>query len=241
MPKLNDIVPKNLTRLWAAEDDMMAWATTIVASEEYLQDHLELIEAYMDCIEMVRQSAPSGDRQIALVGLFLRTFDAASYCVRSALSGNYTGSAMYARDILETQFLLSYLLDEPGRPEVWLSSDPKNAPKEYNPVEIRKYLDNRDGFVEKKRMQNYKALSTLGSHPSPGGLELKRDGGRAIRSGPFKQRTTLEQCIQEAARVVLPLCGMLHDYCKAEMKNGPSMSSRLAIILQRTRAKYFGS
>jgi len=44
--------------------------------------------------------------------------------LRSAMSGNYTGSAMYARDLLETQFLLGYLLDELGRPEAWLSSDP---------------------------------------------------------------------------------------------------------------------
>lgn len=239
MPKLRNVVPQNLTRLWAAEDEMMAWATTVVASEEYLRDHLELIEAYMDCVEMVRRSGPSGDRHIALMGLFLRTFDASSYCVRSAMSGNYTGSAMYARDILETQFLLSYLMDELGRPETWLSSDPKTPPEEYKPVVVRKYLDDRDGFVEKKRMQSYKALSTLGAHPSPGGLELKRDGGKAIHSGPFKQRNTLEQCIQEAARVILPLCGMLHGYCIAEVKNGPSMSSRLALILQRTRMKYF--
>jgi hypothetical protein len=238
MSKLSNVVPQNLVRLWAAEDETMVWAASVVASEEYLQDHLELIEAYMDCIEMVRRSGPSGDRHIALMVLFLRTFDASSYCVRSAMSGNYTGCAMYARDILETQFLLNYLLDKPGRPEAWLSTDPHNPPEEYQPVVIRKYLDVRDGFVEKKRMQNYKVLSTLGVHPSPGGLELKRDGSRTIRSGPFKQRETLEQCIQEAARVVLPLCGMLCDYCNAEVKDGQHMTSRLSLILQRTRMKY---
>lgn len=239
MPRLNHVVPQNLKRLWAAEDEMMAWAATVVASEEYLRDHLELIEAYMDCVEMVRRSAPAGDRSVALVGLFLRTFDASSYCVRSAMSGNYTGCAMYARDLLETQFLLSYLLDDVGRPEAWLSSDPKSSPDEYKPVVIRKYLDKRDGFVERKREQSYKMLSTLGAHPSPGGLELKRDGGKAIHNGPLKQRDTLEQCIQEAARVVLPLCGILHDYCISEVKNGRSMTSRLSLILQRTRMKYF--
>lgn len=239
MSKLNNVVPQKLKCLWAAEDEMMTWATEVVASEEYLRDHLELIEAYMDCVEKVRRLGPSGDRHIALAGLFLRTFDASSYCVRSAMSGNYTGSAMYARDLLETQFLLNYLMDEPGRPEKWLSSDPRTSPEEYKPVVVRKYLDNRDGFVKKNRMQSYKTLSTLGAHPSPGGLELKRDGGKAIRSGPFKQRDTLEQCIQEAARVILPLCVMLHDYTISEIKKGASMSSRLALILQRTRFKYF--
>lgn len=241
MSILRNVVPQNLYRLWVAEDEMMAWAATVVASEEYLQDHLELIEAYMDCVDMVRSSGPSDDRGVALVGLFLRTFDASSYCLRSAMSGNYTGCAMYARDLLETQFLLSYLLDERGRPEAWLSSDPRSSPEEYKPVVVRKYLDKRDGFVERKREKSYKALSTLGAHPSPGGLELKRDGGKAIHSGPFKQRNTLEQCIQEAARVVLPLCGLLHDYCVSEVTNGRSMTSRLSLILQRTREKYFDS
>lgn len=239
MPKLTNAVPQNLNRLWTAEDEMMAWAATVVASEEYLQDHLELIEAYMDCVEMLRKSTLSDDRSVALVGLFLRTFDASSYCVRSAMSGNYTGCAMYARDLLETQFLLSYLLDERGRPEAWLSSDPKSSPQVYKPVVVRKYLDKRDGFVERKREKSYKALSTLGAHPSPGGLELKRDGGKAIHNGPFKQRDTLEQCIQEAAKVVLPLCGLLLDYCVSEVKNGRRMTSRLSLISQRTRMKYF--
>jgi hypothetical protein len=239
MPKFTNAMPPHLTSLWVAEDEMMAWATSVVASENYLQDHLGMIEAYMDCIQMVRMSGVSGDRHIALVGLFLRTFDASSYCLRSAMSGNYTGSAMYARDILETQFLLSYLLDKVGRPEKWLSTDPKTSPEEFKPVVIRKYLDKRDGFLEQKRMQSYKVLSTLGTHPSPGGLELKRDGGKAIRTGPFRQRDTLEQCIQEAARVALPLCGMLVDFCNTEVKEGDQMSSPLAVILQRTNEKYF--
>lgn len=239
MSTMKDAVPKNLMCLWGTEDETLVWATEVVASENYLQDHLQLIETYMDCVNMVRQSANNDKRSIALVGLFLRTFDASSYCLRSAMSGNYTGSAMYARDILETQFLLNYLLDAPGRPEEWLRSDPKNPPKEYNPVEIRKKLDERDGFEEKRRMESYKAFSVLGAHPNPGGFELKRDSARRIHAGPFKQRETLELCIQEAARAVLPLCEMLRDYCISEIRNGEILSSPLALILQRTREKYF--
>jgi hypothetical protein len=239
MQKLSSVVPPNLVSLWAAEDDIMSWAAEVIASEEYLQDHLELIEVYMDCIETLRRSKPATDRDIAIIGLFLRTFDASSYCLRSALSGNYTGSAMYARDLLETQFLLDYLLDEPGRPEAWLATAPTSSPECYKPVVIRKYLDKRDGFVTKKREHSYKVLSTLGAHPSPGGLELKRDGAKAIHSGPFKQKDTLVQCIQEAARVILPTCGLLKEYCNAEIKNGTGITSRLSLTLQRTHAKYF--
>lgn len=55
MPKMTYVVPPNLSRLWSAEDEMMVWATQVIASEEYLQDHLELIEAYIDCVETVRR------------------------------------------------------------------------------------------------------------------------------------------------------------------------------------------
>lgn len=73
----------------------------------YLVDHLELIETYKDCVDQLRKKAPSSSYHHAYMGLFLRTFDAFSRCVRSALSGDYTGSAMMARDLLETQFLIS--------------------------------------------------------------------------------------------------------------------------------------
>jgi hypothetical protein len=73
----------------------------------------------MDCVDIVRQSELSGDRHIAIVGLFLRAFDASSYCVRGAMSGNYTGSVMYTRDLLKTQFLLNAT----SRQVVWLFLD----------------------------------------------------------------------------------------------------------------------
>jgi len=60
-----------------------------------------------------------------------------------------------------------------------------------------------------------------------------------LHNGPFKQRDTLEQCIQEAARVILPLAVLLVDICNTEIHNGEIIASRLALILQRTREKYF--
>ncbi|GEM_PF-2834204 len=45
---------------------------------------------------------------------------------------------MYARDIFAKQFLLSYLVDEDGRLETWISSDPQNVPRGYSHVEILK-------------------------------------------------------------------------------------------------------
>ena len=106
MAKVSSPLPEILSLLWRAEDDLLPWAASIISEEVYLQDHLELIVAYMDCANEVRTNSGSTDRHIALVGLFIRSFDSMSHCVRSAMTGNYTGSAMYARDLLETEFLL---------------------------------------------------------------------------------------------------------------------------------------
>ncbi|WP_340110192.1 hypothetical protein [Pikeienuella sp. HZG-20] len=204
-------------------------------------DHIELIEAYMDCVELVRVSGLSSDRFTALAGLFLRTFDALSHCTRAALSGNYSGSAMYARDLLETHFLINYLMDQPGRPEEWLRSDPQTIRKKYRPMKIREYLDARDGFKEQKRRRHYEVLSVLGSHPTPSALDLKRDGTKAINSGPFKQANMLKNCIQEAAKAAFLLSRDLITFCNGEVPQGQSRASRLALARQRSCEKYLGS
>ena len=239
MSPVNRAVPDNLRRLWGAEDALMSWAEDVLLRDQYLQHHLELIETYMDCVDTVRQSLPKGDRHIALVGLFIRTFDAMSHCVRGALSGNYSGSAMYARDLIETQFLISYLMEEQGRPEAWLKADPETVRRNYAPWKIREALDKRDGFSEQKRKKHYDALSALGSHPTPAALELKRDGTKFINAGPFKQSQLLEKCIQEAARAAVTLGASLVAYCNSEIRDGRLLSSRLSLLLQRTQEMYF--
>jgi hypothetical protein len=230
---------ENLQSLWAEEDRLVQWAKAQIEAEPYLIDHLDLIETYMDCVEAVRKRLPKGERFVALGGLFLRTFDSMGHAVRAAMSGNYTGCVMYCRDLVETGFLLNYLTDDDARPAAWLNSDIETARKEYKPVTVRMALDKRDGFAEKKREEHYKRLSVLGSHPTPQAFAVKRDGTRKLNSGPFKHRELLEECVQEIAIAALLLAGILVDFCN-ETTHGSKVSSRLSLVLQRTREKYFG-
>lgn len=239
MKKLKRTVPENLISLWKAEDELLGWSEEVLQSEEYLLDHLDLIETYIGCVDMMRKQPLKSERHTAIAGLFFRSYDSMSHCVRGALSGNYSGSAMYARDLIETQFLISYLMQEEGRPEKWLGSEPETARRDYSPVKVRKALDERDGFKEQKRHKHYAMLSALGSHPTPASLELKRDGTRAINSGPFKHSQMLKECIQEAAKAAILLGGVLLVYCNEEVPNGGAIGSRLALVLQRTKSKYF--
>ena len=236
---MRSAIPDNLRRLWASEDALIAWSETVLASTPYLLDHVDLIEAYMDCVQSTRQALPVGLRHVAIGSLYIRQFDSLSHGLRATLSGNFTGCAMYARDLVETEFLLDYLLDQPGRPEAWLSCDSAAERNNFSPRVVREALDKRDGFKERKRKLRFDLLSKMGSHPTPTALELKRDGMRMIQSGPFKNTRHLEACIQELARAVASGGGTLVSYCNAEVKNGKSRSSRLALTLQKTFANHF--
>lgn len=233
------VIPENFRRLWAAGDDLIGWAEGIIAASEELHDHLDLVETYMDGVVTMSQLIPQGERHIAIGGLFLRTLDALGHAVRAAMSGNYTGSAMYSRDLLETHFLLDYLMDEPGRPEAWLHSDPETIRKDYSPAKVRIALDERDGYQERNRERRYKELSMLGSHPTPTAFNLKRDGARMINAGPFAHEKMLVACVQEAARAALSLGADLLRYVDREIPDGRSFTTPLALALQRTEQKYF--
>lgn len=241
MSQVKPIIPANLSSLWREEDSVINWSLQIIAEPDrtYLVDHLELVEVYMDCVDQLRQKAPTGDYHSAYMGLFLRSFDSLGRCVRSALSGDYTCSAMMARDLLETQFLISYLQDDPKRPVEWLHADPKQRKKVYKPVEIRQALDARDGFKERKREQHYGVLSGI-AHPTPMSFQVKVDGKGRLGSGPQRNPDLLEGCLQEAARQVMLLGACLALYA-LEVPDGEVSSSRLSLLLQKNRAVYFGA
>ena len=228
---------ENLRSIWNAEDRLIEWAVELLHREPYLIEHIELIECFMNAVDSARQALPKNDRNTALCGLFLRAFDAASHGLRAAMSGNYAGSAMYARDLLETSFLLNYLLDDEARPVEWLNADQRTLSKKYTPIEIRKKLDERDGFKKLRRHEHYSNLSKLGVHPTPQSFAMKRDGTRMLNGGPFKHEDLLKGCVEEIAKGILLLSAALVDYL-GEFSDGPIFSSRLALLLQRAKEKY---
>ena len=94
---------------------------------------------------------------------------------------------MYVRDLLETDFLLDYLMDEDGRPEDWLKADEARLSKQYSPKAIREALDKRDGFSsERERRNRYRCDMPCGCIRCQWDLRLQRDGMRVINAGPLK-------------------------------------------------------
>jgi hypothetical protein len=224
--------------LWDEGDELIKWAIQMIEEAPYLSDQLEIIETYMDCVQAVRKFCRKSDRHTALVGLFIRTFDNLGHGLRASFSGNYSGCAMYARDSIETSFLLDYLMDQEGRPEQWLNSSQEEIRKNFNTAEIRKYLDERDGFTEQKRKQHFQMLSTLGAHPTPQAFALRKDGSNLINCGPFKHKELLIECVQETAKCALLLTDKIRRF-SSEIADGPEITSSLSIVQQRIYETYF--
>lgn len=230
----------NFRILWEAEDELIGWAELIVAGTPHLQDHLESIETYMSCVFTLREATPkNSDREYALSALFLRTFDTTNHAVRTLHSGNYIGAVMYCRDLIETAFLIDYLLEEPSLATSWLYGSVEDHKKKFSPRNIREALDKRDGFEGKKRMERYNLLSNLGAHPTPQSLELKKDGTKLLNTGPFKHRDLLKETLEEIARAVLGLAIVLRRY-RQELPKGESDTSALSLMIQKNYEVFFG-
>jgi hypothetical protein len=93
--------------------------------------------------------------------LGIRLFNAAASGVKHALSGCYQTAFQQARDITETGFLLDYFRTSPEKIPVWKGADRAKQRKLFDPVQIRKALDERDGDTEMKRPRitaNFRSL-----------------------------------------------------------------------------------
>jgi hypothetical protein len=69
---------------------------------------------------------------------------------------------------------------------------------------VRKALDHRDGFTERKRRDHYKLLSGIGAHASYQGFELLRPNeGSDACCGPFFAERLLSPATEELAKACI--------------------------------------
>jgi len=240
MPRnvLASAIPENLLSLWKAEDDLLPWAAKMILEVPHLSDQIAHVVTYMDCVDLVRQTGLKGERGYGFGSLFIRIFDSFGSALCSSVSGKYRVCAFHLRDILETTFLADYLLAEDLHFQEWNKADQNQIRRKYGPAMIRKYLDTRDGFNEQKRKQHYQMLSALGAHPSPQGIELYKDGGKSVHSGPFKNRDSLQQCIEETGKLSFVSAPVLLKFCDELGECGDQIKSPLSLAQQRITEKY---
>jgi hypothetical protein len=97
---------------------------------------------------------------------------------------------------METGFLLDYFRTSPQQIGVWKAADRATRRKLFDPVQIRKALDERDGDTEMRRAAEYGKLSELASHATWRGFKLTaREGFGEL--GPFVEAINLKARLHE--------------------------------------------
>ena len=167
-------IPEMLQGLWVQEDTLRQKVVQLVAQDTRLQLHLVAVECAMNLAYVFRQF-PTDDEDIRVVQVLgMRMFNAFGSSTKLGLSGYSQNSALIMRDILETVFLLDLFKDDKENIEKWRLADKKERMRNFRPVAVRKALDARDGFTEKKRAEAYELLSELAGHPTMSSVLMMR-------------------------------------------------------------------
>lgn len=171
-----------------------------------------------------RRYAYENDDEMTIQLLGIRLFNAAASSIKLMLSGYYQTAAGQMRDLLETTFLLDYF--QSNRPLItdWRTSDDRARWNKFKPVKIREALDARDGFEGKKRGAAYSLLSELASHASTKGFRMLTPipGGDA-HCGPFFEKTSLDPCLSELAKILVQAAGTFTRFFTKDDKHSYGM------------------
>jgi hypothetical protein len=136
--------------------------------------------------------------ELALFRLMIRVFNSGAGALHLARGGLYQQSAALLRDVMETTFLLDLFASHPAELTEWRTLSPGEREKRFKPWQVRKKLDERDGFKERKREAAYKRLSAYGAHPTPEGFAIVSPGN-VTQLGPFPSQTHFQALLEEAA------------------------------------------
>lgn len=115
-----------------------------------------------------------------------------------ARGGLYQQSAALLRDVMEVTFLLDLFASDANELELWIALTPKKREEHFKPWKVRKKLDDRDGFKERKRDAAYKLLSSYAAHPTPEGFSVISPENMT-QLGPFPSALHFKALLEEAA------------------------------------------
>ncbi len=198
-------LPQNLELLHMGELQVRRRSLETIDSDADLLMHIEMIECVMDGLQFYRSHYGVDDEDIRIVmHLGIRIFDQIGAAIRLAFGGYYLSSVLQIRDVLDTAFLIDYLSHDLSQIQRWKRIPEDDRLKEFAPAKIRKALDDRDGYTEKKRQAHYKLLSNLGGHPTFASFAMLRPEPDAhAHMGSFFVPKMLTATIQELVKVSL--------------------------------------
>lgn len=235
-------LPENLVLLHNGEEELRNKTIEAIEASENLSAHIALIEVSMDLLDyFIRHYKNENEDQLAIQCLGIRLFNSAASILKLIFSGYYQDAAKILRDILETAFLLDYFRLDCTHVAEWHACDEDSRNKKFAPVKIRKALDARDGFTERKREKAYKILCNLAAHPTPQGFRMLTPipGGDAL-CGPFYEESAMKACVEELAKLMVQV-GELFE-CFFDMKAKADGLMKMAFLEEKGKwiEKFFG-
>lgn len=184
-------------------EEFLRTKATEALSDNQLSLHIEVIEHAMNMADHLRQFDIEDEdlRLIQLLGM--RAFNAFGAAVKLCLSGYYQNAALISRDILETAFLVDLFRGDRALIRRWRMADKKTRLKEFAPIKVRTLLDDRDGFMERKRAAIYELFSELAGHATMQSIAMMRPKDMDAQIGPFFDATALEAVLSEMGRLAV--------------------------------------
>jgi hypothetical protein len=191
-PKFDD-----LNKTHEHEEQLRRRSLAMISADQALSHRLATIQRAMAVIAgFTIDHKATSDSQATVQLIGIRLFNAAASGVTLALSGYYQPAFHQARDILETGFLLDLFRTAPDKISLWEKSNRGERRKQFDPVAVRRFLDDRDGDTSRKREVEYRKLSELASHLTPHGFRLTTRGQFA-EFGPFLDELRMQAWLHE--------------------------------------------
>lgn len=199
---------ENLLRLQQHEDRIRQESLQLLLRDPKTAEILELIELALDLMirtASVDQATDDGRTASAIVA---RIFNTTAGCLREAMNGYYQTSFALMRDLVEVGTLLDYFTVQPEKIARWREVSNAERLQEFKPSDLRKVLDERDGYKDGKRRADYQAFSEHAAHLTYPALRMLQTPEGHSRLGPFLNEAHLRECIYELGRRVA-LCSTI--------------------------------
>lgn len=221
----SDGLSGNFHSLHEQEEGLRSKALELIAANRDLALHLAVVESAMDLADLLRQVPTEDEDFNVLQILSIRTFNAFGASIKLALSGYFQNSALVMRDILETVFLLDMFSRDRSTIKLWREAKSSAERDRFRPVNVRKFLDDQDGFTSGKRAAVYKMFSELAGHPSMQSMHMLRPrvGGDAV-GGPFMEFKVLQAVLSEMAKLAVQVGDTVSGFFPDDF--GAAMASR---------------
>lgn len=192
---------------WFDESPIESEHDRIVNSDLELRDHLELIHAAFDLLNIcLKRHSYDGDTEaLVVLRLAARIFNTAGACLKLARAGYFQPTFAMVRDIVEVEFLSDLFVRDREKLRRWIAIDANGRKKEFKQVTIRETLDRFDGLTAKKRAQEYELLSKHATHVDLDGFQIISPDGMT-QIGPFPSERVLTALFEELAKHLQMVC-----------------------------------